>query len=84
MLYLVAGVVVDELCSFSVEHAVVQEFAEVKRGGFGSNVAIVDDAAAHDGDARAFLVLLGGGELAHHLCEWLFLCGNCVGFCGNG
>ena len=63
----VDDVVVDKLCSFSGEHAVEKEFAEIKRGGFGSNVAVVDYADAHDGDAHAVQILFFGVELAHHL-----------------
>ena len=49
------------------EHAVEQYFAEIIRGGFGSNVAVVDNAAAHDGDAHAVRILFFRAELAHQL-----------------
>ena len=49
------------------DHAVDQEFVDIKRGGFGSNVAVVDNAAAHDGDAHVVRILFFGAELAQHL-----------------
>ena len=51
------------------ENADEQEFADIKRGGFGSNVAVVDDAAAHYGDAHAVPIIVFWAELAHHLCD---------------
>ena len=49
------------------EHDVEQYFSEIKRSSFGSNVAVVDDVAAHDGDARTVRILLWRAELTHCL-----------------
>ena len=51
------------------DHAVDQEFVDIKRGGFGSNVASVYNMASHDGDAPVVWILFFGSELAHYLCD---------------